>query len=198
MEDDSEALIAPKSERDMFMEFGVLPALKVPVDEQAPCYFMSNYVIAPRFAARGYFDFLTPMLKTESADSPIALAFSAVALASLAGRPVGRGTRWFGDSCLQYTKALKAVNLALQNPAQQKADSTLAAIIMLSFFEVGDTLSTTGLILINRRPWLRSGVTPLHGFHMWKVPSSLLKCEGRNSCAQKLAIRSLYAYETKW
>lgn len=150
MEDDSEALIAPKSERDMFMEFGVLPALKVPVDEQAPCYFMSNYVIAPRFAARGYFDFLTPMLKTESADSPIALAFSAVALASLAGRPVGRGTRWFGDSCLQYTKALKAVNLALQNPAQQKADSTLAAIIMLSFFEVGDTLSTTGLILINR------------------------------------------------
>jgi hypothetical protein len=138
MEDDSEAPITPKSEPDTFMGFGVLPALKVPVDEQAPCYFMSNYVITPRFAARGYFDFLMPMLKSENADSPIALAFSAVALASLAGRPVGRGTRWFGDSCLQYTKALKAVNLALQHPVQQKADSTLAAIIMLSFFEVGD------------------------------------------------------------
>lgn len=36
----------------------------------------------------------------------------------------------------QYTKALKATNLALQNPAQQKSDQTLAAILMLTFFEV--------------------------------------------------------------
>lgn len=122
------------------MGFGLLPALTIPVDQQAPCYFMSNYVITPRHAARGYFDFLMPMLKSENADSPIALAFSAVALASLAGRPVGRGTRWFGDSCLQYTKALRAVNLALQNPAQQLKDSTLASIIMLSFFEVSGVL----------------------------------------------------------
>jgi hypothetical protein len=101
---------------------------------------MSNYVITPRHAKRGYFDFLIPLLTTESADSPIALAFSAVALASIASRPSGRGTRLFGDSCLQYTKALKAVNLALQNTVQQKADSTLAAIIMLSFFEVGKSI----------------------------------------------------------
>ena len=34
-----------------------------------------------------------------------------------------------------YAKALKQINLALQNPAQQKQDSTLAAILLLGFFE---------------------------------------------------------------
>jgi len=36
----------------------------------------------------------------------------------------------------QYAKALKAINLALQNPAQQKSDATLASIILMGFFEV--------------------------------------------------------------
>lgn len=34
-----------------------------------------------------------------------------------------------------YAKALKQINLALQNPTQQKQDSTLAAILLLGFFE---------------------------------------------------------------
>ena len=34
-----------------------------------------------------------------------------------------------------YTKALSQVNLATQNPARQKLDSTLAAILLLGFFE---------------------------------------------------------------
>jgi hypothetical protein len=36
----------------------------------------------------------------------------------------------------QYAKALKAINLALQNPAQQKTDATLASIILMGLFEV--------------------------------------------------------------
>jgi hypothetical protein len=168
-EDESQTLITTNSDLDIFTGFRPLPALAIPVDEQAPCYFMSNYVITPRHAGRGYFEFLVPLLQTENAESPIALAFSAVALASMAGRPAGRGTRWFADSCLQYTRALKAVNVALQNPVQQKADSTLAAIVMLSFFEVGDSIPGTGLVLINCRTWLWRRVMLLHGSHMLKV-----------------------------
>jgi len=41
----------------------------------------------------------------------------------------------------EYSKALKGINLALQNPAQQKSDATLASIILMGFFEVSRTLA---------------------------------------------------------
>lgn len=41
----------------------------------------------------------------------------------------------FVEAVGQYTKALKAINVALQTPAHQKTDQTLAAILMLGFFE---------------------------------------------------------------
>jgi predicted 2-oxoglutarate/Fe(II)-dependent dioxygenase YbiX len=78
---------------------------------------------------------LVPMLRHESPDSHLSLAFQAVSLASLANRPSTRGRAIFPQAVAQYTKALKAVNLALQNPTQQKTDQTLAAILMLGFFE---------------------------------------------------------------
>jgi hypothetical protein len=174
IEDGAETLQTPSPDSDTFMGLRPLPALTTPVDEQAPCYFMSNYVITPRHAARGYFDFLMPMLKTESADSPIALAFSAVALAALGGRPDRRGSHWRGDSFSQYTRALRAVNLALQNPAQQLKDATLASIVMLGFFEVRQIKLVTGLVLIEYRTWLRKEVMPRPGSRMLKAQCRLL------------------------
>jgi hypothetical protein len=76
------------------------------------------------------------MIRTEAPDSQLSIAFSAVAMASLANRPNSRGRGLMPQAVAQYTKALKATNLALQNPAQQKSDQTLAAILMLTFFEV--------------------------------------------------------------
>jgi hypothetical protein len=76
------------------------------------------------------------MIRTEAPDSQLSIAFSAVAMASLANRPNSRGRGLMSQAVAQYTKALKATNLALQNPAQQKSDQTLAAILMLTFFEV--------------------------------------------------------------
>ena len=133
----SPTLIAPNPDQDMSKAILPLGALSIPLEQQAPCFFVSNFVIAPRLETRGYFDFLLPMLKSESANSHLSLAFSAVAMASLANRPNTRGQRMlFSQAIGQYTKALKATNLALQTPAHQKTDATLAAILMLGFFEV--------------------------------------------------------------
>ncbi|CZT08308.1 hypothetical protein WAI453_007314 [Rhynchosporium graminicola] len=137
----SPTLIAPNPDQDMsgtVVPFGVpFVAPSIPLEQQAPCFFVSNFVIAPRQQSRGYFDFLMPMLKNESSDSHLSLAFSAVAMASLANRPNTRGQRMlFSQAIGQYAKALKATNLALQSPVNQKTDSTLAAILMLGFFEV--------------------------------------------------------------
>ena len=133
----SPTLIAPNPDQDMSKAISPLGALSIPLEQQAPCFFVSNFVIAPRLETRGYFDFLLPMLKSESANSHLSLAFSAVAMASLANRPNTRGQRMlFSQAIGQYTKALKATNLAVQTPAHQKTDATLAAILMLGFFEV--------------------------------------------------------------
>ncbi|CAD6455397.1 43c764f5-66bf-4e82-bdf5-7b8cae458007 [Sclerotinia trifoliorum] len=106
------------------------------IEQQAPCYFMSNFVIIPQSGQmRGSFDWVLPLIKTEPSDSALSLSFQAVAMASLANRPSARGSKLMYSAIDQYAKALKVVNLALQNPVQQKTDQTLASILLLGFFE---------------------------------------------------------------
>ncbi|KAM3070065.1 hypothetical protein ACMFMG_003903 [Clarireedia jacksonii] len=107
-----------------------------PTEQQAPCFFMTNFVILPQNGmARGSFDWVLPLVKMESPNSPLSLSFQAVAMASLANRPNSRGSNLMHVAIEYYAKALKEVNLALQNPAQQKTDQTLASILLLGFFE---------------------------------------------------------------
>lgn len=112
-------------------------------EEQAPCYFVSSYVVGTEHAARGHFDFLLPMMKNESPDSHLSIAFSAVSMASLANRPNSRSRRLYNQAVYQYARALKATNLALQDPALQKSDQTLASILMLGFYEVSRLILPT-------------------------------------------------------
>ncbi|KAG9230264.1 hypothetical protein BJ875DRAFT_161677 [Amylocarpus encephaloides] len=135
----SGSLIAPDSNTETRITRTSPMALSVPVEQQAPCFFLSNFVLSPtddKDTPRGYFDFLVPLMKSETPDSHLALAFSAAAMASMSNRP---DTRMRGDirqmAVAQYTKALKATNIALQSPRSQKTDQTLAAILMLGFFE---------------------------------------------------------------
>jgi hypothetical protein len=108
------------------------------IEQQASCFFVTNFVRTPQSAyPRGNFDYLLPILKSESPDSHLSISFSAVALAALANRPNSKASGLMQQALCQYTKALKAINLALQNPTQQKSDATLASIILMGFFEVG-------------------------------------------------------------
>ncbi|CZR57607.1 related to negative acting factor [Phialocephala subalpina] len=132
---DSKAVIFTNTDSGSLTRFAPPETISIPYEEQAPCFFLTNYVIQTREASRGYFDFIEPMLEKESPDSHLSLAFGAVAMASLANRPNSRGRALYPQALSAYTKALKAVNLALQNPALQKTDQTLAAILMLGFFE---------------------------------------------------------------
>ncbi|KUJ14815.1 uncharacterized protein LY89DRAFT_122668 [Mollisia scopiformis] len=131
-DDDSQALILPNTD---ITQFSPPETISIPYEQQAPCFFVTNYVLTPRQASRGYFDFIEPMMEKESPDSHLSLAFGAVSMASLANRPNSRGRSLYPQAVSAYTKALKAVNLALQNPALQKTDQTLAAILLLGFFE---------------------------------------------------------------
>ncbi len=76
-------------------------------------------------------------------DSSFSHAFNACAFASLGNRVTSVDVK-FADSALsEYTKALAATHVALKDPRLSKADGTLAAVLLLGFFEVSRHLSHT-------------------------------------------------------
>ncbi|KAI6779654.1 Transcriptional regulatory protein-like protein [Emericellopsis cladophorae] len=113
----------------------VASALQLPLDQQASCHFVSNYVLIPRQGStRGFMEYLLPLMKTERPAEHFKNAFDACAFASLGNR-VGVGHD-FGEIALsRYTKALSSTYKALRDPELAKQDSTLAAILLLGLFE---------------------------------------------------------------
>lgn len=60
----------------------------IPLDQQALCYFLSNFVLVEGpDNSRGYLNFLIPLIQHEPPESHLNLSFSAVALAALGNRP---------------------------------------------------------------------------------------------------------------
>ncbi|RDW79576.1 hypothetical protein BP6252_04214 [Coleophoma cylindrospora] len=114
--------------------------LSTPVDQQAFSYFLSNFVLIPEQSlSRGFFDFLLPLLKAEQPGSPLSTAFSAVAMAAFGVRPNSRCLLPHADAF--YVKALKQINTVLQHPKLALKDSTLAAVLLLGFYEARAILS---------------------------------------------------------
>ena len=109
--------------------------LSVPVDQQAACFFLSNFVIVPHHGTlRGYLSFALPFLESNKPNLAVKSAFSAVALAAFGTRPSSKALLPKADS--SYYTALKEINATLKNPTMATDDSSLAAILMLSMFEV--------------------------------------------------------------
>ncbi|KAI1207417.1 uncharacterized protein F4807DRAFT_177265 [Annulohypoxylon truncatum] len=114
----------------------IIPSLNVPVEHQASCHFVSNFILVPPEGeghTRGFMDFIIPLLKSDP-HGHLQHAFSACSMAFLNNR--GGVADRFSDRALhEYTKALNGTNAALRNPDTQLADSTLAAVLLLGLFE---------------------------------------------------------------
>ncbi|TVY43333.1 White-opaque regulator [Lachnellula occidentalis] len=107
--------------------------ISTPIDQQATCFFLANFVLLPaQNTMRGYFDFILPLLKGKP-DPCLSLAFAAVATASLGTRPNSKALLPQAD--LFYVKALTKINATLRDARTASSDSTLAAVLLLSFFE---------------------------------------------------------------
>ncbi|KAK6860996.1 hypothetical protein PG995_004632 [Apiospora arundinis] len=113
----------------------IIPSLNVPVETQASCYFLSNFVLIPRQGStRGFMDFLVPMIKSEVSESHLQHAFNACSIALINNCSASRN-RFTEKALEEYTQALMRTNAALRDPDQQKTDSTLAAVLLLGLFE---------------------------------------------------------------
>lgn len=128
--------------------------LSIPIQQQASCYFVSNYVLQRQEIATGsssgYLAFVLPLLKSATPGSAFELTFNAVACAAFASRPNSKQLLPATDH--YYVSALKAINTALLNPVLAQDDSTLASALLLSTFEVGHILGT---VRIKAKTWTR-------------------------------------------
>ncbi|UNI17361.1 hypothetical protein JDV02_003707 [Purpureocillium takamizusanense] len=114
----------------------IIPASpQVPLEDQAACHFVSNYVLVPpQGSVRGYMEFLIPLMKLGNVPPHFRYAFDACALASLNNR-VGTGNDFEKEALGKYTKALSATFAAIQNPEVARQDTTLASVLLLGLFE---------------------------------------------------------------
>ncbi|WQF82563.1 Putative zn(2)Cys(6) fungal-type DNA-binding domain, fungal transcription factor [Colletotrichum destructivum] len=126
--------------------YGMPHTLQTPLDQQATCYFLANYVLAPPTGVgRGILTFVLPLLNMPSYQtSPLQSAFSAVSMAALAGRPHSR--RLSSMANLHYSKALEDLTRAMQDRIAVRQDTTLASAILLAFYEglVSDDVEMSG------------------------------------------------------
>ncbi|KAI0880969.1 uncharacterized protein GGS22DRAFT_78381 [Annulohypoxylon maeteangense] len=114
----------------------IIPSLNIPVEHQASCHFVSNFILVPPEGegnTRGFMDFIIPLLKSDP-HGQLQHAFNACSMAFLNNRG-GSESRLSDRALHEYTKALNGTNAALRNPEMQLADSTLAAVLLLGLFE---------------------------------------------------------------
>ncbi|KUJ15368.1 uncharacterized protein LY89DRAFT_588204 [Mollisia scopiformis] len=105
-----------------------------PIQQQAACYFLSNFVLVPESGTmRGYLDFVLPLMKQKAPQTALAYAFSAVSLAALGTRPNSKGLASTAD--VWYLKALKEINVALKDPKVASSEATLASVMLMASFE---------------------------------------------------------------
>lgn len=110
--------------------------LQTPLNEQATCYFLSNFVLSLS-SERGpsIFDFVLKIIRWDGInDTPFPMAFTAVSMAALAGRPNSRHLLF--KSRIYYSVALAQLKDVLKDKDRAKKDTSLATTILLSFYEV--------------------------------------------------------------
>lgn len=115
-----------------------MPAtLSFPIEQVATFFFFANFVSVPQNGdSKGFLDYMIPLANSEQSDKHLALAFSAATLAALGNQPNGKALLMKAQE--QYNRAIRHVNEALRNPAEQKSDQTLAAVLLLGLFEVSN------------------------------------------------------------
>lgn len=116
----------------------LLSGLQTPLDEQATCFFMSNFVLSLSSGQNPcLFNFILKILKWEGIkDTPFPMALTAVSLAALSGRPNSR--HLLPKSRVYYSTALLQLKDVIKEKERAKHDTSLATAILLSFYEVSE------------------------------------------------------------
>ena len=108
--------------------------LQVSAEEQAVCFFFSNYALELSRPSKSMYDFLPAFYNNDNGNTALSCAVTALGLAGLSYRR--------NESCLlsaaksMYSWALHLTNEALRDPATAVNDTTLVSVLLLGLYEV--------------------------------------------------------------
>lgn len=83
-------------------------------------------------------DYLVPLVESARPDSALSYAFNACAFAALGNRVRADNVDFASLALKQHTLALTRTHVALGDPKTANTDATLAAVLLLSMYEVCD------------------------------------------------------------
>ncbi|KAE8382006.1 Zn(II)2Cys6 transcription factor [Aspergillus bertholletiae] len=110
----------------------ILPTLTFSVNDQASGFIFAHYVRNAKHT-RGHLDFLPTLMRTDTSPA-VTASISALGLASLAN--IHRSPELMVAARHEYSAALSATSAALRDRECARSDSTLAAVELLSMYEV--------------------------------------------------------------
>ena len=110
-------------------------------EQQAICAFFLDFVLLPRNpdSVQGHLEHLLPLYHKTTAESPLSLATSAVALAFSGNSPARQRDQALGRSI--FGRALRKTGAAIRNPLESGKDETLMAVLLLGLYEVRHPIS---------------------------------------------------------
>jgi hypothetical protein len=108
--------------------------LEIPAEQQAVCFFFSNYVLEPSKSGKSVYDYLPTFYNHELGKSPLSCGIAALGLAGLSYRRSDPSLLSASKSV--YSSALRLTNEALRNPVTAVTDATLISVLLLGLYEV--------------------------------------------------------------
>ncbi|KAH6672648.1 hypothetical protein F5X68DRAFT_246886 [Plectosphaerella plurivora] len=118
--------------------FGLPPGISIALEDRASSYFASNFILVPDTldVPRGrWFPFLPKFLGKANVPECLSSAYKSASLVAYGSHRSTRSARSALDAQRHYLRAVRAVNAALQDPERARDDSTLAAVLLLAFYE---------------------------------------------------------------
>ena len=112
-------------------------SLTISPEDQAACYFFSNYVFNRSMVRKSYLEFLPTMYSNDSPESPLWQIVTSLGMAGLAN--VRNAPDVKAVSTYKYASALRGVNAMLRDPARATDDETLITVLLLSLYEASET-----------------------------------------------------------
>lgn len=118
--------------------FNLPPGVTISIEDRASCYFASQFILVPQSPAQRarWFPFIPTLLNRHNVPDCLTEAYKSASIIAFASQRRSADSTSLFWAQRHYLKAVRAVNEALQDPEQAKDDATLAAVMLLAFYEV--------------------------------------------------------------
>lgn len=118
---------------------GFIRAVSPPTSDRGTAFFMHQYSFSGNAASnlnksRGLHEYLPNLLRDEPGNGPLKAIVAAAGLAALSS--TGNAKTWAAESYRLYNQAIRQLQHALSGSLTACSDGTLAAMMLMSTFEV--------------------------------------------------------------